>query len=149
MTREDQALRLLLMQWLSKQLRQADTAERQAVDWPEETRAVAKLPDGTTVGTVTMAAGSVSAKVVDDGKFLAWVRENRPDQIEERVRPAYQKTVLAAVAENGELPPGVDVEYGDPKPQVRPKPGAYDALAEAWRTGQLSMSSLPELGEAP
>lgn len=144
MTLNEQAVRLALITWLSKELKKLGDAEREAIaDWPEKTRIPAVLPDGTTVATVTMAKGAARVKVVDEAKFTAWVQEHRPWQIETRVRSAYVNNVVEL--EGGELPPGVEWVVGDPHPQVRLEKDAGEALGQAWRGGQLQ---LPELGEA-
>lgn len=87
----------------------------------------ATLPGGMPIGTVqrTELAKSVN---VNHTELLAWVRRNRPDQIEETVSPAYVahltamcKTLGAAVDETtGEIIPGVELREGTSSFRVTP-----------------------------
>lgn len=38
---------------------------------------------------------------VDDTRFLAWVKEHRPDQITEAVQPSYRKVFIAGLVFDG------------------------------------------------
>lgn len=151
MTREETATRLVVLQWLLKQLSQVNAEARAELgDWPAKTRAVAALPDGTAVGTVTITQGRESLRVTDEARFLEWVKDNRPDQVEtvERVHKAYRTHVLDDVKQTGELPPGVEYVLGDPTPRVLMEPGADVAIGDAWRTGAIGWTDLPQI-EAP
>lgn len=145
MSKEDTALQLVLIAWLSARLTELDRSTRDGVDWPAKTRAVAALPDGTTVGTVTMTHGAASAKVVDEQAFTAWVQDNYPTEIVEQVRPAFKRSVLDRVKRDGELPPGVDLTYGDPRPMVKTEPGAETPIMRAWQSGHLDLCVVSEL----
>lgn len=148
MTREETAARLVIISWLLKQLAAVNGKARAELgDWPAKTRAVAALPDGTAVGTVTITQGRESLRVTDEAAFLAWVKEHRPDQVEtvERVHKAYRKHVLDDVKDGGELPPGVTYVVGEPHPMVRTEPGADIAIAEAWSTGVIGWTDLPQI----
>jgi hypothetical protein len=125
------------------------------------TRIEATLPDGTVVAKVVLVPGSRAAEVVDEAAFLAWVRENRPDQIRREfvtsVREAFVKSLLKELTAAG-VPQWVDQETGvvHDVPGVRMQPRASytrttwektgrDAVAEAWQSGALTALVLPEL----
>lgn len=87
----------------------------------------ATLPDGTPIGTVRRKKPAKSVSV-NPTELLAWVRKNRPDQIEERVAPAYAAYLAAmckrlgdAVDETtGEIIPGVELREGSSAYLVEP-----------------------------
>lgn len=100
------------------------------------------------VATVRVDTAPVSAKVTDERAFVAWVRENAPTELVDAVRESYTKRLLAQVKDDpdgramnpaGELVqvPGITREVGDPKVVVSPAAGAADAIADAWRRGDL------------
>ena len=115
----------------------------------------AKLPDGTKVAKVSISDPKPAATVTDQDAFLAWVRENRKDQVHSRlvveVRPAFQTALLADMTaagvaqwldtETGELHtvPGVEIRATRARSHsVRfEKTGRAD-VAAAWRGGQLA-----------
>lgn len=146
---------MLVLKLLADQIRTGrDVAATEVRDtWRPSTRIPATLPDGRVLGTVTLTDGKTGARVTDEAAFTAWVRKHRPDEIVETVRPSYQKAVLAEakdagapVTRDGELIPGVEIVHGDPYPSVRAVDGAMDAVRDAWSTGQLDWSIVPEIG---
>lgn len=130
------------------------------------TQISAELPDGTRVAKVTLVSPDPAAVIADDKAFLAWVREVHPAQIHSRlvveVRPAFVDVLLkemtaAGVArwcdkETGELHdvPGVVMEGRAAYQRMTFEKAGKAAIAEAWRTGQLTMPGLaaPELPPA-
>lgn len=125
------------------------------------TRIEATLPDGTVVAKVVLVPGSQVAEVVDEAAFLAWVRDNRPDQIKREfvtsVREAFVKSLLKELTAAG-VPQWVDQETGvvHDVPGIRMQPRAAHtrttwekagrgAVAEAWRMGTLSSLVMSEL----
>jgi hypothetical protein len=130
-------------------------------------KVTASLPDGTKVATISRSDAKPAAVVIDDDAFLAFVRSIAPGEISTRlvteVRPAYRTTLLAQMTaagvarivdtETGELHdvPGVEVKATRALTHsVRPTTGGKEAIAEAWRTGQLAHLNLLQLeaGEA-
>jgi hypothetical protein len=111
----------------------------------------AELPDGTVVASVSVAGGQgVKAFVTDDRAFLAWVKDNRPTEVEERVSDAFKKRFLDDLAKTGETVPGVDLTDARPYISTRFKPEGRDAIAAAWAEGTLSLGqilALPAGGE--
>ncbi|MDH6141114.1 hypothetical protein P3T35_003127 [Kitasatospora sp. GP30] len=121
----------------------------------------AELPDGRAVAKVTLVTPKPAATVTDEDVFLAWVRDNRPEQIERRfvteVRAAFVKVLLdemsaAGVAqwcdqETGEVHtvPGVEMQPRAAYHRVTFEKDGKDAIAEAWASGQLTGLVLPEL----
>ncbi|WP_372344644.1 hypothetical protein [Streptomyces sp. KL116D] len=125
-------------------------------------KVTATLPDGTKVATISRSDAKPAAVVVDEDAFLEWVRTIARDEITTRlvteVRPAYRTNILAQMTaagvariidtDTGELHdvPGVEV-----KPtrslthSVRPSAGAKEAIAEAWRNGQLAHLDLLQI----
>jgi hypothetical protein len=111
------------------------------------TGTVPTLPDGTKVATVTYAGGdSKSAYVLDANAFDAWVMKEHPEQMELVVRDSYRKGLLDAAEKagqaidptTGETVPGIAVKDSTPYVSIRFKPGAREAVAQAWRTGELA-----------
>lgn len=111
------------------------------------TQAIPELPDGTKVATVTLAGGGgKSAYVASDDELMAWVLKEHPDQVELTIRPGYRKALLDAAKEagqpvdpaTGETVPGIAIKESRPYVAVRFKTGAKEAVAAAWRDGQLS-----------
>jgi hypothetical protein len=110
----------------------------------------ARLPDKAKVATIRRAGGKTTAKVRDEAKFLAWVHENRPGEVVHAVRDSYQKTLLEAMndagelvdPETGEVVPGVDWATGAAYLTVNFEPGGEDAIRQAWQSGRLSLDSL-------
>ncbi|MEV8033961.1 hypothetical protein [Streptomyces sp. NPDC086182] len=130
-------------------------------------KVTATLPDGTKVATISRSDAKPAAVVIDDDVFRDFVRSIAPSEVTTRlvteVRPAYRTTLLAQMTaagvarivdtETGELHdvPGVEVKATRALTHsVRPSIGGKEAIAEAWRTGQLAhLNLLPiEAGEA-
>ncbi len=104
------------------------------------------LPDGDVVATVTVAGGGESATVFYDDEFLTWVKENHPTEVTETVRPAFSKALLSRVEQSGdrfvdptsgEVVPGLGTRSRSEYISVRFKPEGREAIAEAWRGGEI------------
>ena len=125
-------------------------------------KVTASLPDGTKVATISRSDAKPAAVVVDNEKFLAFVRDIAPDEISTRlvteVRPAYRTNVLAQMTaagvarivdvETGELHdvPGVEIKATRALTHsVRTATGGKEAIAEAWRTGALAHLNLLQI----
>lgn len=130
-------------------------------------KVTASLQDGTKVATISRSEAKPAAVVVDDEEFLSFVRSIAPEEISTRlvteVRPAYRTSVLAQMTaagiarivntETGELHdvPGVEIRATRSLTHsVRPTTGGKEAIAEAWRNGQLAHLNLLQIeaGEA-
>lgn len=104
-------------------------------------RRMAHLADGTIVGTVTLTKAPKSAFVGDEEAFLAWVLENRPDEVVSKVRPSYQAAVLAQAKKagvavdptTGEAIPGITVADGTPSLRPSYDPDAVPTFMDAIR----------------
>ena len=115
----------------------------------------AKLPDGTKVATLSRAGGNTAARVTDEGKFFAWVQENRPGELVTSVRDSYRKALLEALdkssalvdPETGEVVPGVEFVTGKDWLTVRFQPGGEEAIKTAWQSGRLSLDAMLALPE--
>lgn len=117
-------------------------------------RVDATLPDGTVVAKVGISDPKPAATVTDEAAFLAWVRENRKDQVHAelvvKVRPAFQTALLAEltaadttqwVDEDGVLHtvPGVEIRATRARTHsVRFEKTGRELVADAWRAGQLT-----------
>ncbi len=55
----------------------------------------------TDLGPVSVASPKAKPVIADDRKFLAWVADNFPDEIEQRVRDSFTKALLAKVTMDG------------------------------------------------
>ncbi|MGW1949934.1 hypothetical protein ACWCRC_37215 [Streptomyces sp. NPDC001940] len=125
-------------------------------------KVTASLPDGTKVATISRSDAKPAAVVIDDDAFLAFVRSIAPAEVTTRlvteVRPAYRTTLLAQMTaagvarivdtDSGELHdvPGVEVKATRALTHsVRPSSGGKEAIAEAWRTGQLAHLDLLQI----
>ncbi|MFF9124391.1 hypothetical protein ACF09J_13955 [Streptomyces sp. NPDC014889] len=117
---------------------------------------VAKLPDGTTIATLSLTDPKPEAKITDPDAFQAWVMEAFPDEIQRRfvaeVRAAFADKLLAEMTaagvarvvnkETGELHdvPGVEVKATRSRNHsLRFKPGGREAIAAAWQSGTLAL----------
>lgn len=104
----------------------------------------AVLPDGTEVAAVYVSKqGAPQVVVKNEQAFLAWVKENRPTAIVERVRESDEKSILEAALTSGELPDGCEI--GDGKASyvgVKQSKEQIDAVVQAWRDGSLALPSL-------
>lgn len=168
MSKETLALRALALRLLNDRLKQADTTNRAAIaaEYRVKDRAAVWLPlngQDVEVGHVRRDAGTVVAEVTSMTELIDWCEANAPTEVEEyapapvtRVRPAFLTALLAnaksngaAVAEDGEVIPGIDVRTGDPRTVVMPaKSGdGVAALMEAIRSDPAALGSL--LGELP
>ncbi|MGW4406572.1 hypothetical protein ACWEJ6_21260 [Nonomuraea sp. NPDC004702] len=151
MISNDVALAEVVLKVITARLKQAkdnaDAELRQTALPGDRTNAV--LPDGTVAGAVTQAKGRVSARVTDRDKFVAWVAMHYPGEVEEvtstSVRPAFEKKILDdckrhghPVDTDGSEVAGVEVGVGDPYSITKVADGAEDAIAAAYRSGQVT-----------
>lgn len=91
------------------------------------------------LGKVAMTEPEVKAIVTDRGKFVAWVQETAPTEVEDvpTVRAAYEMKVLeqalangAPVDKEGREIPGVELGYGSsPQQRFYADDGAENLLA--------------------
>lgn len=163
---EEAALKALA-DTVNDRLKEVKNAMQEQLTTNGISKVTAALPDGTKVATISRSDAKPAAVVVDDEKFLAFVRSIAPGEIATRlvteVRPAYRTTLLAQMTaagvarivdtETGELHdvPGVEVKATRSLTHsVRPSTGGKEAIAEAWRTGQLAHLNLLQIeaGEA-
>jgi hypothetical protein len=120
------------------------------------------LPDGPDIATVSLSSGESAAKVIDDEKFTAWVRETFPSEIERRfvteVREAFTKKLLAELTAAGGTEwadpdsgvihdvPGVAIAPARARTHaVRFKKDGREQVMTAWREGRLATVALPQL----
>lgn len=142
------ALAEVVLKVMTERLKQAKAsadAEVSATALPGD-RTSAVLPDGTVAGTLSQAKGRTTARVADRDKFLTWVTQTYPGEVEQvtAVRPAFEKSVLDMckrsghpVDVNGYEVPGVEVGAGEPYTVTKVADGAEDAIAAAYQSGQL------------
>lgn len=122
----------------------------------------ARLPNGTKVATISKSDAKPAAVVVDDKAFLEFVRRYSPHNVTTRlvteVRPAYVTALLAEMTAAGvpevadkdtgvvEDVPGVQVRATRTLTHsVRPTDGGKEAIAAAWRNGDLAHLNLLQL----
>jgi hypothetical protein len=127
-----------------------DAVKRQAEAGFAETgtsQAIPSLPDGTKVAAVTLAGSdSTSAYLADENAFMAWVLAEHPEQCELVVRDSYKRALLDKAKEagqaidpaTGETVPGIAVKPSRSYVSIRFRPGAKEAVAAAWRAGELA-----------
>lgn len=127
-----------------------------------------KLPSGEQVATLTIAQPSPKHRV-DEGRLLAWCRENRPDLVETIEHPATEawteeKVTADALSKidatvvdgdwitaDGEQVDGVHTVTPDPSSfTVKYATGGQDRIIDAWRSGELAAINpgdpLPQIG---
>jgi len=150
-TNHDLAARMAVLKAITERLKDAKGAADCEIrdTWTPGDRLTAKLPDGTAVGSVTLAKGKTTARLVDEPAYRAWVEATHPEQIETvtitRVDPAYTERLMSAArqlgeaidGETGSVVPGIKVETGDPYPSTRLGKDAGAAIAAAWAAGDL------------
>lgn len=147
---------------IGDQLKATKTEMQTALEESGARSVDALLPDGTKVGTVSRSTPKATAQVVDPDLFLKWVQQHSKQNVTTRlvteVRPAYQAALLAemtasgatewADTETGEVHevPGVEIRSGRSLTHsVRLAKGGAEAIAAAWRDGQLAHLDLPQL----
>jgi hypothetical protein len=152
MERHDLAARFALLKTLGAKLADAKKAADCEIrdTWTPGDRLTAKLPDDTAIGSVTLAKGKTTARLVDEPAYREWVEATHPEHIETvtitRVDPAYTERLMSAArqlgeaidGETGSIVPGIRVEQGDPYPTTRLNAGAAEAIARAWQAGDLA-----------
>lgn len=119
----------------------------------------ATLSDGTVVAKISLSEPKPIAVVEDEDKFLAWVREHHPGEVERRfittVRPAFRDQLLTHMAKAGaaevvdtetgvvEAVPGVELHTPRERSHsLRFEKGGREALAAAWRSGALPIPGI-------
>ena len=136
-----------LLDQVSDRVKTAKAQAEEAFLATGTTGAVPTLPDGTKIASVTYAGGdSRSARIVDENAFEAWVLANHSEQMELVIRDSYKKGLLDAAEKagqpvdpsTGETVPGIVVKNSTPYVSIRFKPGAKEAVAAAWRAGELA-----------
>lgn len=135
-----------------------DAAEKEA----GTRQIVAKLPDETTVATLSLTDPNPEAKVTDADAFKAWVMAVFPSEVERHfvtsVRAAFEERLLAEMTaagvprvvdkETGELHdvPGVTVKATRARNHsLRFKPTGRHDIVAAWQSGALSHLVLPQI----
>ncbi|MET7933437.1 hypothetical protein [Streptomyces sp. NPDC005322] len=158
---EEAALKTLA-DTVTDRLKTVRASMQEAMDTTGASRVDAALPDGTKVATISASNPKPTAQVIDGDLFLKWVREHSPANITTRlvteVRPAYTTALLAEMTAAGtaevadketgvvEEVPGVEIKATRSRGHsVRPVDGGREAIAEAWRTGQLAHLDIPQI----
>ena len=142
-------------------LKEVKAAMQEQMQATGASRIDATLPGSSVkVATISRPTARKEARVTDPELFLKWVREHSPANVASRVvtevRPAYQTALLAEMTaaevaqwadrETGEIHdvPGVEIKPSrNTTHSVRLAEGGAEAIAEAWRTGQLNHLNLP------
>lgn len=114
---------------------------------------------GANLGSVSVAAGRVSVRVVDERAFVAWVAKNHPSELVQVVRESFKEKVLAsakakaepgdntAVGPDGEVVPGLEVVHGTPYVTTRPTAEARERMRDLLRgSGLFELTSGGEGG---
>lgn len=162
-SKEELVLRLLVLKVLAARVAEADGEARDETVGlldvgvslpgyltPEDAAAARRGEQDRCLGKVGLSRPSVSWKVKDPEKVLAWVQEHCPDEVE--VRPTVRASFLAALVasckkdggwvhpETHELleVPGIEKDLGRPTLQVRPSADAASLVAEALAAGLLT-----------
>lgn len=151
---QDPTATLALCKWLKDRLRVWEIDAKAALGLlPGERKAA--VADRFVLGHVSMAKGRKSAKVVNEAAVLAYVKAHYPTEIEveERVRPAFLKSLLDDVAKKGAFVDSdgvvidglIDVVAGDPYPIVKLADDADLTIAGLLARGTLGVNGLRQL----
>lgn len=158
---EEAALKSLV-DAIADRLKEVKTQMQEQLETTGASRVEATLPDGTKVATISRTTPKPTAQVTDPELFLKWVREHSPQNVTTRlvteVRPAYTTGLLAEMTAAGatevadwetgvvEDVPGVEIKATRGRTHsVRPVDGGREAIAQAWRDGQLAHLDLPQI----
>jgi hypothetical protein len=156
MTEFAQARLLLIAKWLTERIVAArkDDLEPQAVTaLPVGSRIPVEL-GGTVAGVVSRPRPTAGATIRNPAKFLAWVEEHRPGEVEtvRQVRQSFADAVKRSVKERGGWldpatgevihVPGVEQTEGNPVVRVELASGAEEAIAAAWRAGDIDVGAV-------
>lgn len=158
----EEAVLKALADQIAARLRDVRAGMQAALDSTGASRVAAALPDGTKVATVSLSEPKPTAVVTDEKAYLGWVREHSPANVVTRLiteaRPAYTAALLAEMTaagvaqwadkDTGEVHnvPGVEIRATRARSHsVRPVKGGPEAIAAAWRSGQLAHLNLPQL----
>jgi hypothetical protein len=108
------------------------------------------LPDGTKVARATLPSPQPGIRV-DEAAFIAWVRDQRPDEIVDAVRESFRRAVLKdLVINDGEVVnkrTGESVDWAYVRPAAD-RPSSFsvtfvgegrDLIEQAWRNGDLNI----------
>lgn len=116
---------------------------------------------GKRAAWVSLSKPAMRAKVTDERALLKWAKEHMPHAVHtvEQVRPETLKVLQDAMKAHGGLldketgevtpVPGIEVSEGDPSPRVVLEDDAADAIAAAWRAGDIDPALLLALPAAP
>lgn len=148
MNREQLAASIAAIALVKAELIRADTQYRAELN--------ALLREGATepayvgdrrIGKVLKKAGALRASVVDPAALLAYVKDERPDEVvvTESVREAHVKHLLER-AKEGEIIPGIDLSEGAPTLSLSQlDKSALTLVLAAIRAGELQIETTPEL----
>lgn len=138
----DQANIIAAVKILKDRLTRFDSEARgQLRELMEPGDAVRADLNGVKLGRIQMREPSLSARVTDRDEFLAWVKQDRPDEIQtvETVTAFHEKNCLDR-AKEGEIIPGIELTEGTPTLALTQVPSdAYDTVMDAVREGRLEL----------
>jgi hypothetical protein len=108
--------------------------------------------DPVKVAAVTLTKESASIEI-DPAGFLAWTQENAPDEVVPAVRDSFRRGVLSHLEIAGEdvvdRRTGMVVAFAKPRAastvprfMLRFESGGRELVAEAWRSGSLSLGDV-------
>jgi hypothetical protein len=142
---------LALCKWLKDRIKEWETEAKRDLTLLAGERKAAVV-DGTVLGHVTMAKGRKSARVASEAGLLAFVKARYPTEVEveERVRPAFLKSLLEDVVKKGALVDSdgvvidglVEVVEGQPYAMSKLTDDADIAIAGLLGRGALGVNGL-------
>lgn len=140
----DEAARIAAIKIMKDHLTKLDRQSRdELAELMEPGDAISARLDGMKLGKVSMREGSLSASVTDPDEFLAWVKEERPDEIHvvESVREFHVKHCLER-AKEGEIIPGITLRESAPTLALTGvAKDAYEHILAAVRSGVLEIDA--------
>lgn len=110
----------------------------------------AETRDGQRIGTAKRSKPRATVAVTDERALLAWVKANRPTEIEETVRPAFVDALKArarkhglAVLDDGTVVPGIELVEGSSS--YLPQPSQHARAVVHARLDELIGAAAPAL----
>ena len=155
---QDPAAQLILSKWITDRAKEWETEAKQRLGLlPGERKAA--VVNGQVLGHVSMVKGRTTGSVANAEALLAYVKAHHPTEVEqvveERIRPAFLKSLLDDAAKKGAfidtdgvvIDGLIDVTQGSPYPMRKLSEDADILIAGLMAKGALGVSGLKEIEE--
>lgn len=153
---QDPAAQLILSKWLTDRAKEWEQEAKQQLGLlPGERKAA--VVNGQVLGHVSMVKGRTTGSVANADALLAYVKAHHPTEVEEvveeRIRPAFLKSLLDDAAKKGAFVDSdgvvidglIDVTQGSPYPTRRLSEDADIQIAALLSQGSLGINGIQEI----